>query len=308
MGSTVRNLLSALAALAVVGMAAAMAGPAQRPVVVELYTSQGCSSCPPADALLGKLAQQPGIIAMSLPITYWDMLGWKDTLASDANTRRQKAYAAAMGHGGVYTPQIVVDGVTDVVGSRAANVEAAIAMRRAEIDSISAVVAARVLVARAADAAAGAARAVSVAAPLAAPSAAPAPPPPPAPAAPLPPPPPGDPIVPVALSQTPQEMHVDIGAAPGTHNATVWMFHLRSSVSVNIPAGENEGHTITYHNVVGDMKAIGLYKGRALMLTLPRAAMAGLPHDGVAVVVQQGGYGHVIGAAYVSRPDYYANQ
>src|SRR6516164_1490225 len=105
---------------------AASAGPS-RPVVVELYTSQGCNTCPPADALLGHLAQRSDLIALSLPITYWDMLGWKDTLASDANTRRQKAYAQYMGRGGVYTPQIIVDGVSDVVGSREGDVDAAIA-------------------------------------------------------------------------------------------------------------------------------------------------------------------------------------
>src|SRR6185436_15639063 len=88
-----------------------------RPIVVELFTSQGCASCPPADALLGKLAKRGDVIALSLPVTYWDMLGWKDTLASEVFTKRQKAYAAMMGHGGVYTPQVVIDGVVDVVGS-----------------------------------------------------------------------------------------------------------------------------------------------------------------------------------------------
>ncbi len=82
------------------------------------------------------------------------------------------------------------------------------------------------------------------------------------------------------------------------------MFHLRSSVSVNIPAGENQGRTITYHNVVGDLRAVGVWKGPAVTLTLPRNAMQGLPHDGVAVVVQQGGYGHVVGATYIGRPAY----
>jgi hypothetical protein len=114
-----------------------------------------------------------------------------------------------------------------------------------------------------------------------------------------------DPIVPVAVKETPHEMHISIGTVPGAHNATVWMFHLRSRVSVNVGAGENEGHTITYHNVVGDLKAVGVWKGSALTITLPRNAMAGLPHDGLAVVVQQDGYGHVVGAAYVARPDYY---
>jgi len=292
-----RNLSILAAAVFALGATAAFAGGvAVRPVVVELYTSQGCSSCPPADALIGKLAQRPGVLAITLPITYWDMLGWKDTLATDANTRRQKAYAAAMGHGGVYTPQIVIDGVTDVVGSRAANVEAAIAQRRAMLGNALAVAVARNDSARfAADAAR--AQAAANAAPGAMPVALPV-----VPAAPS----WADPVVAVALTQAQQEMHVDIGAAPGAHNATVWMFHLRAQVSVNIPAGENGGRTITYHNVVGDLKAIGVYKGRAMTLTLPRAG--NVPHDGVAVVVQQDGYGHVIGAAYVGRPDYYAQQ
>ncbi|HEX4301196.1 MAG TPA: DUF1223 domain-containing protein [Rhizomicrobium sp.] len=279
------------------GSGAALAGNSlpTRPVVVELFTSQGCSSCPPADALLGRLAQRPGVIAITLPITYWDMLGWKDTLASEANTRRQKSYAAAMGHGGVYTPQIVVDGAVDVVGSRAANVEMAIAQRRAMIAGAQAAAQARIDARRYVADQARLPGDVAAAMPVAAAM---------SPAMPA----WADPLVSVALSQSPQEMHVDLGAAPGAHDATVWMVHLRSQVSVAIPAGENEGHTITYHNVVGDLKAIGVYKGRAMTLTLPRAAMAGLPHDGVAVIVQQNGYGHVIGAAYVSRPDYYAQQ
>jgi hypothetical protein len=300
MTSPFRALRIALATLAALGAPSAFAGGATRPVVVELFTSQGCSSCPPADVFLGKLAQRPDVIAISLPITYWDMLGWKDTLASDANTRRQKAYAAAMGRGGVYTPQIIVDGAADVVGSRIAAVEAAIAQRIAAISSNAAVVA--VARANAARAAADVARAEGLAAPRPMASAAPMP------AAAPAPPPAADPVVPVDVSETPREMRIAIGAAPGNYHATVWMFHLRSSVSVNVVAGENEGHTITYHNVVGDLKAVGLWKGKALTLTLPRAALAGLPHDGVAVVVQQNGYGHVVGAAYIARPDYYAAQ
>jgi hypothetical protein len=309
--TSLRRSLVALSAL-LVALGTAHAGAPTRPVVIELYTSQGCSSCPPADVLLGRLAQRPGIIALSLPITYWDMLGWKDTLATDANTRRQKAYAARMGHGGVYTPQMIVDGVTDVVGSRAASIEAAIAERRAELGVARAVAIAQAESARyaaasaraAVDAAHAAEEAERAAGAVPAAMAMPAPPAPPV----MPATPGADPTVPVVLSQTPQEMHIEIGAAAGAHNAVVWMFHLRAQVSVAIPAGENEGHTITYHNVVGDLRPIGVYKGRALTLTLPRAAMAGMPHDGVAVVVQQDGYGHVIGAAYASRPDYYAQQ
>jgi hypothetical protein len=297
------------AASLILGPSTASAGsPDGRPIVVELYTSQGCSSCPPADQLLGRLAARPDVIAMSLPITYWDMLGWKDTLASEANTRRQKAYATAMGHGGVYTPQIIVDGVTDVVGSRVADVDSAIAERQVIIANGIAVAVAHADAARYAAEAARAAHAIGIAhsaeldgariAPVAAtlPPALPAPPPPAHVV---------DPVVPVAVKETPREMLISIGGVAGSHNATVWMFHLRSKVSVNVGAGENQGHTITYHNVVGDLKAVGVWKGAPLAITLPRGAMAGLPHDGVAVVVQQEGYGHVIGATYLARPDYY---
>lgn len=88
------------------------------PVVLELFTSQGCSSCPPADALLQKLAAEPGVLALSRPVTYWDYLGWKDTLAREENTRKQRAYQAGLsGRRGVYTPQLVVNGRWGAVGS-----------------------------------------------------------------------------------------------------------------------------------------------------------------------------------------------
>lgn len=85
--------------------------------VVELYTSQGCSSCPAADALLAKLAEQKDIVAISLSVDYWDYLGWKDTLANVKFTERQKAYAKILGNGMVYTPQVVVNGAIEVNGA-----------------------------------------------------------------------------------------------------------------------------------------------------------------------------------------------
>ena len=91
--------------------------------VIELFTSQGCSSCPPADALLKVLAEDRDLIALSLPIDYWDYLGWKDTLASHRNTERQSAYAAARGDGAIYTPQVVINGVAHVVGSDRGEIE-----------------------------------------------------------------------------------------------------------------------------------------------------------------------------------------
>ncbi len=107
---------------------AAPACAADRPKgVVELFTSQGCSSCPPADRILGELARDPSLIALSLPVDYWDYIGWKDTLATPATTARQKDYAATRGDGQVYTPQAVIDGVTHVVGSDRDAIGAALA-------------------------------------------------------------------------------------------------------------------------------------------------------------------------------------
>jgi hypothetical protein len=98
--------------------------------VIELFTSQGCSSCPAADKLLGELADDPSLVPISVPIDYWDYLGWKDTLADPHNTARQKAYAHARGDGQVYTPQVVVNGTLHVLGSDKAAIERAIAQSR----------------------------------------------------------------------------------------------------------------------------------------------------------------------------------
>jgi hypothetical protein len=240
---TISGLAMAAVLLHAVGTAEAAS---KRPVLVELYTSQGCSSCPPADALLGQLAQRKDVLALSLPITYWDMLGWKDTLASDANTRRQKAYADAMGRGGIYTPQMIIDGMSDVVGSREPAVEEVIAARTADMHAVN-----------------------------------------------------------VTLSASPQEIHVAVGAGSDHgEGATVWLFHVLSRATVAIHAGENEGRSITYRNVVRDVKAIGVWKGQPIALDLPRNQITTAPHDSVAVVVQQSGYGRVLGAAFLGRPDY----
>jgi hypothetical protein len=94
--------------------------------VVELFTSQGCSSCPPADQIIGELAMDPSVIALSMPIDYWDYLGWKDTLALPGHTNRQRAYALTRGDREVYTPQVVVNGSVHVLGSDKGAIENAI--------------------------------------------------------------------------------------------------------------------------------------------------------------------------------------
>jgi hypothetical protein len=103
----------------------AAAGP--RPVVVELFTSQGCSSCPPANANLIEISKRPDVLALSFAVTYWDRLGWKDTFGKEEFTARQVTYEPALGERGPFNPQMVVNGRVSTVGNRIEEVEAAIA-------------------------------------------------------------------------------------------------------------------------------------------------------------------------------------
>jgi len=125
---SISRLTGALGVCAVVAIV--RPADAEPRAVVELFTSQGCSSCPAADKVLGELARDPNVIALSLPIDYWDYLGWKDTLALPGHANRQRAYASMRGDREVYTPQIVVDGVAHVVGNDKTALETAIARPR----------------------------------------------------------------------------------------------------------------------------------------------------------------------------------
>jgi len=122
------RLLSAPLVAGLLVASCALANAGEPRALIELFTSQGCSSCPPADKLLGDLANDPSVVALSLPIDYWDYLGWKDTLASPGHSARQRAYARVRGDREVYTPQIVVNGATHVLGSDKAAVERAITL------------------------------------------------------------------------------------------------------------------------------------------------------------------------------------
>ncbi|MEJ0068911.1 MAG: DUF1223 domain-containing protein [Pseudomonadota bacterium] len=124
------SCLLLVATLLASSRSAAPAG-AARPILVELFTSQGCSSCPPADALLGELARRDDVLPLAFHVDYWDRLGWKDPYSSAAATQRQRAYARQLDSATVYTPQMVVDGRTDVVGSYRNQVLGAIDQARA---------------------------------------------------------------------------------------------------------------------------------------------------------------------------------
>ena len=220
--------------------------------VIELFTSQGCSSCPPADRLLGELAQDSSLLTMSLAVDYWDYLGWKDTLAIHGHTTRQRAYAAARGDREVYTPQVVVNGIVHVLGSDKAAIEAAIAKTRAS-------------------------------------------------AAPL--------TLPVTMTVADGKVTVNVPAAKDEHRGgEVWLCPITNATPVAIGRGENNGRTLTYHNVVRRWVKLGDWSGKAASFSMP---LADLPNgdyslrdiDHLAVVVQSGGAakpGLMLGAATVS--------
>lgn len=127
-----RLLAGAIAVLAAASVHPAQAGDGKSLTVVELFTSQGCSSCPPAEAFLGELSKRGDLLALEMHVDYWDYIGWKDPFASPALTDRQRSYNKRLGRGYVYTPQIVIDGVIEAVGSDKRAVERQIEAARAQ--------------------------------------------------------------------------------------------------------------------------------------------------------------------------------
>lgn len=257
---TTRNVIAALAfAFAAPLSAAGNAGEAIAPgdvptsttavpirAVLELFTSQGCSSCPPADALLQKFADDPSIIALSLPVDYWDYLGWKDSFATARNTERQRGYAKTRGDGAIYTPQVVVNGQLHVNGSKRTDIEAAIDATAAK---------------------------------------------------------PAAPQVPIRFWQERNTLNIMAGAAlPGSppREATIWLGVVQQSGTVDIKAGENSGRALTYTNILRDLTPIGLWKGQAMRIQIPRGAVMLAETQKSVVLIQEGRAGPIIGAAWAS--------
>lgn len=138
-----KAILAGAALASLLGLTASGSCGERPKAVVELFTSQGCSSCPPADAILKRLADEGDVVALAYHIDYWDYLGWKDTLASSENTERQRAYAKALGARSVYTPQTIVNGRQHMNGASARKVDAAIERMAEGDDALSVDVSAR---------------------------------------------------------------------------------------------------------------------------------------------------------------------
>jgi hypothetical protein len=125
-------LLRALGALAALGCTVTVDAQS-RPLVVELFTSQGCSSCPPAEAYLGKLSARPDVVALAFHVDYWDDLGWRDRFELTQSVSRQNGYARNLHRATVYTPQLVIDGRFDALGADGRTVAAALAEPRSQV-------------------------------------------------------------------------------------------------------------------------------------------------------------------------------
>jgi hypothetical protein len=138
-----RILTSAAALCVLAGLASSQASVAQtkQPTVVELFQSQGCSDCPPANANVIQLSNRPDLLTLSFGVTYWDQLGWKDTFASPQNTARQWDYAHAFNRQQVFTPEVVVNGRGDVVGSDLNELQRLIAREQRNTDAASVTIA-----------------------------------------------------------------------------------------------------------------------------------------------------------------------
>lgn len=240
-----RAVIGTLAIL--IGAVSGVAAQERPRAFVELFTSQGCASCPAADALLADLDGQEGVLAVTMPVKLWDFLGWADTLATDTATKRQMAYSVARGDRDVYTPQVVVNGEDDVLGSDLGAIEAVIAKQGA--DSLP---------------------------------------------------------LPIHLSVRQGVLAIEAGEAADidAESATLWLMVVDEEVRVPVRGGENRGRKLTYHNVVREMRPIGIWKGARFTFDLPLTDIEKVHAAGCYVIAQVEtfkGPGRIIGAAKVPR-------
>lgn len=241
--------ISSAVFLLVIGLSfAALAGPAwaametrQGPglVVVELFTSQSCSSCPPADKFLGELAKRKDVLALSMHVDYWNALGWRDSWSSPKVTARQRRYSRALGTRYVSTPQAIIQGRAYAVGSDRTAITRAIdnARRRASAR-----------------------------------------------------------VQPLVSMTGPDGLTVKLPEGSPGNEATVWLVVFDDGHTVNIGAGENSGATITYTNVVRELRPIGSWNGKAKTITVDISNEQAAGYGNCAILVQAKGSGTILGA------------
>tara|TARA_B100001989_G_C24550931_1_gene474650 strand:+ start:5952 stop:6677 length:726 start_codon:yes stop_codon:yes gene_type:complete len=204
-------------------------------IVAELFTSQGCSSCPPADKVLASFASHDNIIALGFHVAYWDHIGWKDTLSREFSDIRQHGYANSFGTKRVYTPQMIVNGEIEFVGSRKLDAQKALnkASKR--------------------------------------------------------------PIRSIMLVKHGDVIQISLPEMDNTPSSHIWAFGYKKEWTQNIKRGENHGKSVRYVNSVLTYDNIGRWNGQPK--TLHVDTKEGI--DGIAVLVQNGGYGQIIAAGKI---------
>jgi len=225
--------------LSLLAAASFFASPAlanDQPVVVELYTSQGCSSCPPADAYLHKLAERGDVIALALHVDYWDYIGWKDSFGSPEWSTRQRDYAKSADRTMVYTPQMIINGADHVVGNRPKDVDALVRAHKAK---------------------------------------------------PLP--------VALRVARDGKQLRISAEGAASGGPFMVQLVRFKAKETVKITRGENAGRTLSYANIVTEIKTLRTWNGRNALNI--ETVMSG-DQPGV-VLIQKEGVGPVVAAARV---------
>ncbi|MDH3241529.1 MAG: DUF1223 domain-containing protein [Alphaproteobacteria bacterium] len=211
-------------------------------VVVEMYTSQSCSSCPPADAYLGELAGRKDVLALSMHVDYWNALGWRDPFSRPDITARQKGYMQSLGTRYVSTPQAIIQGRAYAVGS--------------DRDALPRLI----------DRAKAAAKAA---------------------------------VQPRITMPRPDQLAVHLPDGPPGTRATVWFVAFDDRHTARITGGENSGATVTYTNVVRDLRRIGTWDGRSRSFEVDISTDRKAGYGNCAILVQTAGVGPILGAAAV---------
>lgn len=210
----------------------------QPSTVVELFTSQGCSSCPPADSIMGKLVKDPDVLGLSYAVTYWDYIGWKDVFGSPQNDARQVNYRDRLHARYVYTPQMIIAGSDHFVGSNASKLEDSLRDYKDHAKNID-----------------------------------------------------------LIWRFTGEKLEIDLPAT--NQNAIIWQVDIDYAKEVKIRRGENTGKTIVYHNVVRNTQEIASWDGQATTLSLDLSLLMQAGRDGCAILIQENGYGPILGALII---------
>jgi len=207
-----------------------------QPVVVELFTSQGCSYCPPADAYLNELAKQPNVIALAWHVDYWDYIGWKDSFANPAFTERQRAYAHAQKQRMIYTPQLIINGVENMMGKIYDEVSASI--RKVTVQKA---------------------------------------------------------VMKLSSSRARDAYTVTLSASHRHGTYDVQLVRVSPINIVKILGGENAGKTVTYVNVVTDLRSLGSWDGQGKVTFKTGDLVRGK----YTILVQHQGHGKIVAAAWL---------